>query len=487
MREQSAKDGLSTMRKMSMMLVVSAAVCAMAGASGRSSYFSDSEKARIAAFWHTPGRFVISAPPEARTKGPWQIRLTPEGSTWLYNYNKARGLGKVAPGTIAAPRNAEEREWENWINAKIACDRWVAGRAVAEANSRFLGKDMPNPAGAPVDDPGATPAGLASLVGEAPAFAAAVAPSQYTTNYPDGSSCTLTDNPQMRARYAYYRFPQGVMAGGSPVKSMSMDQLSSLFEEAGLPSSAQRVMKAVSMLEGGFDSVNTYDTGFVSVGLIQFACLSKGSGSLGAVLMREKNETPEAFAQDFHRYGIDVEPDGSLVALDADTGAVVEGTAAARKIISDKRLISVFQHAGRMSRSFQVAQLRVAKDQYYPSEDTIKVTCAGQAVVGRVCDFVHSEAAMATLMDRKVNTGNINPLPAVLSQIGTQNGCKSPSDFAYFEKDVLTAIKYRKDYTQNDELSQPSEGLPRRTSASANRHMSSRSSRYHHFKSQRGS
>src|SRR2546421_3288125 len=190
----------------------------------------------------------------------------------------------------------------------------------------------------------------------------------------------------MRTKYPSYRFPQGVMSAGTPVKSLPPEEIDGLFQQAGIPDTAQHVMKAVSMLEGGFDSINTYDTGYVSVGLIQFACLSKGSGSLGSVLLREKLDDLQAFNEDFRSYGLDVSTSGSLVALDIDSGITREGAAAARQIINDKRLIAVFQHAGKQSKAFRIAQLRVAMDAYYPANDMVTVNANGQRITGRVND-----------------------------------------------------------------------------------------------------
>ena len=435
------------------------------------SYFSSSEKRDVQAYWRQSGRYDINPAADPETKGPWQVRLTPEGSAWLWKYNNVRGLGKNATASVQPAQNADQKGAESWINQRIAYDRWLAGRAVAEANSRFTGRSLSNPAGAEQSDPGPEPAGLMRLVGPAPSFAAAVSPSEYTVRFDDGTQIVLDDNPPMRPRYAYYRFPQGVMSAGTPIRSMSSSELDGLFAQAGIDPSAQRVMKAVSLLEGGFDSINTYDTGFVSVGCIQFACLSKGSGSLGAVLRREKENNAAAFQQDFRRYGLDVAPDGSLVAVDPETGAVQTGTAAARLIISDKRLIAVYKHAGQKSDAFRVAQLQIAKEQFYPSEDTITVQADGQLVNARVADIIRSEAGMATLMDRKVNTGKIDPLPAIVTQVAAQNGCRSLDEIASHEKEIIVALKYRKDYTQDDTLSQPCDArTSRRTVEYSSRH-----------------
>jgi hypothetical protein len=52
---------------------------------------------------------------------------------------------------------------------------------------------------------------------------------------------------------------------------MSPEELNRIFAASGLTPVEARVMRAVSLLEGGFDSINTYDTGF-SVGRLYPIC-----------------------------------------------------------------------------------------------------------------------------------------------------------------------------------------------------------------------
>jgi hypothetical protein len=60
--------------------------------------FTDAERTALVAFWNAPGRQEITALPDAAKTGPWQVRLTPEGSTWLLGYQRAiRGSGKSIP------------------------------------------------------------------------------------------------------------------------------------------------------------------------------------------------------------------------------------------------------------------------------------------------------------------------------------------------------------------------------------------------------
>jgi hypothetical protein len=450
------------------MMLVRVIALSAAAISAQSPIYTNSEKSKIHNFWNERGRFEVEAPPERANRGPWVVRLSPEGSMWLYNYSSFRGIGKNQTLKKQLPDSGTVHDWDAWVNAKVAYDRYNAGLGVSEADSRYLGHTVPNTM-ASATDPGPEPTDLIKFAGVAPEFASAVVPNAYLVNFPDGTLVKMADNPAMRSNFSAYRFPQGVMSGGTPVRTLPQDELDDLFSAAGIDGSEAKVMKAVSILEGGFDSVNTYDTGFVSVGLIQFACLSKGAGSLGMVLLREKTNDPKAFEEDFHRFGLDVTGDSQLVALGIDDGQVYTGTAAAHQIIDDKRLVSVFQHAGQKSRAFRVAQLQIAKEQYYPCNDMVTVNLNGQTLTAKVSDIIRSEAGMATLMDRKVNTGKTDPLASVLNQVGASCGCRTVEDLAAHERDVIVACKYRKDYTLDTSLTQPG-SLAMRSMSSVSRH-----------------
>lgn len=442
--------------------------------------FSPDERAAVVAFWSESGRYVVDAP-DAAKKGPWQVRLTPEGSQWLWSYNHARGLGKVNPTKDATAQNPQQQVWEKWIDAKIAHDRWRAECAADLANAEFLHLPPPELPAEP-EAPGVAPQDLIDLAGDPPAFAASVAPMRYTVHFGDASDAASTfvynDQVSMRPRYAYFRFPQGVMASGVPVKQMPASDLSSLLGDAGISETEGHVMRAVSMLEGGFESINTYDTGYVSVGLIQFACGQAGGGSLGAVLLRMKTDQPDAFQSDFRKYGVDVTPTGQFDVLDPSTGAELVGSDAVRKIIEDKRLTAVFQRAGAQSRPFRIAQLRVAKDQYLPANDPIALTVNGMPVTGKIGDFIKSEAGLATLMDRKVNTGTTDPLTSVAQKFADQLKIQSIADLAPHEKEIVEAVQYRKNYLTDSSLTQPDEPVTRVFTDLTSRH-GSRNGRKH--------
>jgi hypothetical protein len=76
------------------------------------------------------------------------------------------------------------------------------------------------------------------------------------------------------------------------------------------------------------------------------------------------------------------------------------------RVIEDKRLTAVFQRAGRKSEAFRVAQIKTARASYWPAGDPVQITLPnGKTISGVVSDFIKSEAGLATLLDRKVNTG----------------------------------------------------------------------------------
>lgn len=413
--------------------------------------FQPDEKAKVLAFWRAPDRYYCSIPPSAMTDGIWQVRLTVAGSQWLWNHQG----GKKNP--LLNPSSANP--WEKWINAKLARDRWEALQAARDANEAMVGVRLPY-----VDKqipeqeppmPGPMPDGLQEHSGVPPRFAEIVMPMRHQVRF-DDAQFTYLDNPRLsNPRYPYYRSEVGVLSGGTPARAVPDAQLSQYCSIAGIGDVEAHVMRAVSLHEGGFDAVNTYDTGFVSVGFIQFASCSTGGAALGGLLKAYKDANPAAFQKDFKRYGVDVTANGVLQVLDLSSGQELTGPAANREIIRDKRLIAVFQHAGAMSPTFIAMQLRAARDMYLPSNDPIAVQVGDRTLTGVVGDFVKSEAGLAILMDRKVNTGRLDPLPAIVKALAAELDIKSLSELAPYERDIVAQAKYRKDYLADDTLAQP--------------------------------
>lgn len=449
--------------------------CAAACAKGQ--LFSQDEVERIQSFWSVPDRYTMNVPKSALKSGLWQVRLTVSGSKWLWNYNKARGIVKANPAAAAPPpQSVEQAEWEKWIDAKVDWDRRTAQTEANRLNASVLTGFKP-PVVNSAPNPGPPPNRLIALAGAPPPFAEATIPIEHRVKF-DDVELAYVDNVPMKPRYAYYRFEKGVMSGGQRVRDLPAEQIEPLFLAAGIGATERKVMGAVSLLEGGFDSVNTYDTGFVSIGFIQFASLKDGAGSLGRMMARMKAAEPQAFEDAFRRFGVDVSAEGRLVALDLDLGVEVVGPEANTRIIEDRRLVSVFQRAGLKCREFRIAQLQSAFQDYYPAEDVVAFQAGGRTLSFKVRDIVRSEAGLATLMDRKVNTGTLDPLPFVLSLISAETGATTAADLQKYERDIVLALRYRRDYLADSTLTQPGKAMaPDRDYRHASRKDSSRSGR----------
>src|SRR5471030_1558335 len=227
--------------------------------------FSADDRAKVMDYWAQPGRYVITAPSDAQTKGLWQVRLTVRGSVWLMAYNRARKVS-APPTENAQPANDQQKDWETWVVAKLARDRWEALQAAQDANLKLLGTRLPaadkTVSTTEPPRPGPIPDGLLMLAGNPPKFAEAVVPMERDIAFED-ITLTYQDNVRLsNPRYAYYRFAQGVDSEGVAVKEMTQERLDHLFRLADVSESEARIMKAVSLLEGGFDAINTYDTGY---------------------------------------------------------------------------------------------------------------------------------------------------------------------------------------------------------------------------------
>ena len=171
---------------------------------------------------------------------------------------------------------------------------------------------------------------------------------------------------------------EGIFYAGTPVRAQK--DIAQVFRPAGVVDPlAQNVLIKVSGQECGFDAVNTWDTGYFSVGFIQFTTGDNPTGrSLVSVMQRMKSadrRSAKEFDYYFTRRGIDVRQ-GQLVVKNPATNKMLTGAAAVTAIIDDKRLIAVFQNAGARSKAFQVAQVREAYQAYYMADKYFRLPVA---------------------------------------------------------------------------------------------------------------
>lgn len=402
-----------------------------------SAQFSPRQREAARRYWSGPV-YETAVPKEAAKEGRWVARATPEGSTFHWTIRK----GTFKPDSEAAA----------WIARRVEYD-WAMARndaAVrsAQADARFITKALeilpPNP--------GPAPLGLTRVPER---FAVAVQPADHVVKFPD-AEYRFTDNVKVGdARYPYYRTPQGVRRFGAPTAKKSEAELKDLAGRARIGDPGLRVMRAVSGLEGGFDSINTYDTGIVSVGFIQFACLGEGKGSLARVLAATREIDADAFDKDFATYGVSLAPDGCLAAIDPTTGTESTGAAAALTIARSPRLAAVFVRAGERCPAFLAAQIRTAYEMYHPANEVVAISNGVLELRFRVGEIIRSEAGMATLMDRKVQTGKLGALNEIVTAVAAEYGLTSLDAISLYEREIVRRMKHRKDFLLDTTLSQP--------------------------------
>ena len=458
-------------------IALGAAFAALAALSSAQNLFDGKDRRAVKRELEKDVKVEVATPPYADHRGVWQVRLTPDGSKWLYTYQHSQ-----------PPDDNDHSSWQDWIDSKIAFDRAVAAHKADQLNGKVGADDDPSGpmatdadfndegsvggmsddedfsgemppltiGGKDVENPGPMPDGLRDFMGgEPPVFAAAVKPQLFKVSFGDQDPVSFVNQAPVPAHFQYLRSSDGVISGGTPLKSMSDDEIGALCKRAGIDDSTWHVMRAVSSLEGGFDSINTYDTGYISAGFIQFTTGSSGAGSLAKVLLREKQDDPEAFRRDFHRYGVDVTDKGVLVVYDPKEDEELVGESAVQQIIKDKSLTAVLVHAGRQSDAFKVAQLETAKDRYYVGDEKVKLKLNDQVTEVRVGDIVKSEAGQAILMDRKVNTGHTDPLAKVLQDVADNSMAGSPEDLSNYEEQIDEQLKFRRDFLKDSTLTQP--------------------------------
>ena len=465
--------------------------------------WTEAERKAVVAYWNAPGRYVVEEKP---ADVPPYVNITVGGSEWYWEY--VRALPDVKK---ANPKQAAK--WENAFEQQLRFARDRADKTL----KHYIDQTVVPPSLADLEaEAGGLPADLEAQAGQTPRFYEVAQPAQHSITFApeDGPAAPFvyTDNldfTRPKPYYAYYRSPNGVRKFGTRLKAMTGPQkaeVDALFKSVASKPFEQHVLAAVSALEGGFEAINTYDTGWVSIGFIQFITKIDGTGSLASVLATHKKNDPKDFAQTFHRFGIDVDGAGVVSVCDPKNGEERHGEAAVDTIINDKRLTAVFERAGSMP-GFRKAQVQVARAQYWPGDDAITVvrqTLSEQSgtgtltpnsvyhtapdaaktppafqtvldaqaekqktdpeyraavdtavLTGKVSDIIKSEAGMATLMDRKVNRGNLGSINEAVAQIMQDNQLSKIAQVAAFEKTLMAAMKYRADYLTDPALTQP--------------------------------
>lgn len=341
------------------------------------------------------------------------------------------------------PPAQRRTQWQDWLTADEERQRWELRREGAEPAR-----------------PGPQPDGMGDPPPR-PAFRKVI---RYEVTMPDGTAYQFEDDRVPKGRY--FRNDTGVKKGGQKLPTIA--DLDQLFREAGVTDPRMiAMMKAVSGHEGGFEAVNTYDTGFVSVGYIQFTTGAEGKGSLFGLLRRLKAADPAAFRASFTDLGVDAGA-SSVVVVDLTSGALRSGPDAVRAIMDDKRLTAVFHHAGLRSRAFRVQQIRHARDQFWlaPKQFRVRTTVqeAGSSrevtIEGTFEQVLRSEAGKTALFDRAVQFGG-GGARAVFREAAQRlirdHRVRTLPDLAAQERRIVARLKNRHDVFGDAELSQPAD------------------------------
>jgi hypothetical protein len=126
-------------------------------------------------------------------------------------------------------------------------------------------------------------------------------------------------------------------------------------------------------------------------------------------------------------------------------------------MIDDPRLVGVFVHAGRYSIKWKAAQVRAAYKVYWPMDGDITIQLSNGPTSCKVSDIVQSEAGITTLLDRKINRGNIREFPDVVNRIAKTHACGTLDDIRQYEKEIIATMRYRVDFLKSTDLSQPAD------------------------------
>jgi hypothetical protein len=266
---------------------------------------------------------------------------------------------------------------------------------------------------------------------------------------------SFKDDP-VATSYSNLRNETGVAKLGKKIGTRA--DIDKRFDDAGVTdATVRKVMKKVSTEEGGFEAVNTYDTGFISSGFIQFISGETGNGSLSTVLREMKKSNATEFATYFHDLGIDVDDKG-LVVVDPSQGKQLRGSEAVQAVMNDKRLTAVFHQAGANSAAFQAAQIKTGYSEYYVADHSFTVKEGTVTISGKYGDVLKSEAGKTAIMDRGVQRGvpgTKEVFKKVCRDLIKAHKLTTLEELAKYEITIIASIQNRIKVLEDSDLTQP--------------------------------
>ena len=227
----------------------------------------------------------------------------------------------------------------------------------------------------------------------------------------EGETVSLSDRVDSWAT----KFENGLVEADRAVKTKLDDVLAG----TSLSESNKKIIRAISDNESGgapWSSVNTYDRAVLTWGLVQW---TGGSHSdLTAALTTIKTVAPEAFADRFQKYGIDIVND-QLVITSAD-GSTVAGDDAALRIQGSPTLSAVMSRAG-LDSKIQQAEVQASVDQQITGPLRATFDVKGPPGDGKkrlsYSQVLTSELAAGLFADQIVNSGGPKTRAAVAAAV----------------------------------------------------------------------
>ncbi|HYD40162.1 MAG TPA: M15 family metallopeptidase [Anaeromyxobacter sp.] len=213
----------------------------------------------------------------------------------------------------------------------------------------------------------------------------------------------------------------------------------------GLTAPQAAALRHVSLHEGNFDAINTYDTARVSAGFVQFA----GGRGLPPYLALLKSRRPASFRTLLQELGIDVEftvASGRIRAarvavLDPTAARVLRAADAEQAIRADKKLTAALILSGRDG-DVQRVQIEAAiRDYVLPSLDA---NVSWGTVTAALRDLLRSEQGMAMLFDRAIQEGTGGGrirFERVIRAVHAARAAATSADLQAREADVLARVE----------------------------------------------
>lgn len=227
----------------------------------------------------------------------------------------------------------------------------------------------------------------------------------------------MRDNNSNSAHMVY---ANGVMYAGQSNIQLDVNSIASI----GLSQNHAKALQYVSVHEGKFDAINSYDKAIFSYGFVQFVGKQEHGASLNDVLNSMRTNAGNAFQQVFGRVGIGSE--GRTVTVLDDRGSKLTNDQAWLYIQKDVRLAGAFIQAG-FDPSLVLEQLRMANNLYV--QPSLKRAIDVNGMQRPLGEFITTEGLVTAVIAIAVSRG-VGGMSKILgeacSKVASQQGINNP-------------------------------------------------------------